>query len=68
VKEAAVGELSDDSEVYECTFCDTQFERGVADPGPNGEPRCPQCLLYLARPILEEEAADFIVTRSTRFR
>jgi hypothetical protein len=55
-------------EIYECTFCNTQFERGVADPGPNGEPRCPQCLLYLARPILEDEAAEFIVTRGTKFR
>lgn len=58
----------DDVEIYECTFCNTQFERGVADPGPNGEPRCPQCLLYLARPILEEEAADFIVMRQAKFR
>jgi hypothetical protein len=31
---------TDDIEVNECTFYDTQFEGGVADPGPHGEPRC----------------------------
>jgi hypothetical protein len=56
------------SEVFECSFCRTQFENGVADPGHGGEPRCPQCFLSATRPVTPEEVGDFVVTRGTRFR
>ena len=50
------------SEIYECNFCGTQFEADVADRGPNGEQRCPQCLLLDARQIARGEEKDFVVT------
>lgn len=56
------------SELFQCEFCETQFAAGVADPGPDGEPRCPQCGLTMARPITAEEAGEFVVTEATRFR
>lgn len=55
-------------EVWECTFCGTQFIPGVADPGPNGEPRCPQCLICEARLVPEPEIADFVITERMPFR
>ena len=55
-------------EVWECTFCGTQFVSGVADAGPNGEPRCPQCGFYSARRVEDAEVGDFVVTRGTKFR
>lgn len=55
-------------QVWQCDFCGTQFESGVADPGPKGEPRCPQCLLYLAHKIEPEAVGDFVVTKRTPFR
>ena len=53
--------------IYECRFCGTQFEEGVADPGPNGEPRCPQCLLFDATPVPPGEEKEFVVTAATPF-
>ena len=55
-------------DVWQCDFCGTQFENGVADPGPGEEPRCPQCLLYQARRLEPDEIGDFVVTKATRFR
>jgi hypothetical protein len=55
-------------DLFECSFCETQFARGVADPGPSGEPRCPQCGLTMAHPIAPEEAGEFVVTQATKFR
>lgn len=49
-------------DLFECNFCGTQFEKEVADPGPNGEPRCPQCLLCDARPVVPGEEKEFVVT------
>ena len=57
-----------EGEVFQCGLCDTQFEREVSDPGPNGEPRCPQCGLVDARPITPDELGDFVVRHSTKFR
>jgi hypothetical protein len=59
---------ADRPEVWECTFCGTQFVKGIADPGPNGEPRCPQCLIYDARPLASGEIGEFVVAERTRFR
>ncbi len=54
-------------ELFQCQFCETQFERGVAGQGLNGEPRCPQCGLTNARPIPPEQAGPFVVTRGLTF-
>ena len=59
---------SEPQDVYECAFCGTQFENGVADPGPRGEPRCPQCLFYTTRPVAPGDVADFVVGHGTPFR
>ena len=59
---------ADSQEVWECTFCGTQFVSGVADPGPHGEPRCPQCLFYTARLVPPEDVGDFVVMERTPFR
>ncbi len=55
-------------QVWECTFCGTQFVDGVADGGPNGEPRCPQCLICDARPVSGDEIGEFVVTNRLPFR
>jgi DNA-directed RNA polymerase subunit RPC12/RpoP len=55
-------------DVYECLLCGTQFENGVADPGPQGEPRCPQCLFFSARPVAASDVGEFVVTRRMPFR
>jgi hypothetical protein len=54
--------------VYECDFCECQFEPDVADAGPDGQPRCPQCGMYTAHRVAPDEIAEFVVTRGTRFR
>lgn len=53
--------------VYRCSVCGTAFEDGVADPGPEGQPRCPQCGLWEAT-LVEGEVPRFVVRRTTRFR
>jgi hypothetical protein len=53
--------------VYRCSFCGIAFEDGVADPGPAGEPRCPQCGLYEAT-VIEGDPPPFVVRRTSRFR
>jgi hypothetical protein len=58
----------DSQSVWECTFCGTQFVSGAADPGPNGEPRCPQCLIPAARPVPPEDVGEFVVMERTPFR
>lgn len=55
-------------EVFQCSFCETQFEADVADAGPSGEPRCPQCGLLNARRLKAGEIGEFVVTRGTKFR
>jgi ribosomal protein L37AE/L43A len=54
-------------EVFECDFCETQFERGVAGETRSGEPRCPQCGLAKAHRIAPEAAGPFVVTRDFGF-
>ena len=61
-------EAAGPDEIYECDFCECQFEPGVADAGPNGEPRCPQCGLYTAHRVAPGDIRDFVVTSGTKFR
>ena len=56
------------NDVYECDFCECQFEPGVADAGPDGAPRCPQCGLSLAHRVAPGDVGDFVVTAGTKFR
>lgn len=44
-------------EAFRCLACGTEFERDVADAGPQGEPRCPQCGLLESEPL--EVGASF---------
>ena len=53
--------------VLRCRFCETLFERGVADPAADGTPRCPQCGLADAEPA-EATEDDFVVRAGTKFR
>lgn len=53
--------------LFQCDFCDTQFQRGVAGENRNGEPRCPQCGLTKARPLPPEQAGPFVITRDWSF-
>lgn len=54
--------------VYQCDFCECQFEPGVADAGPDGQPRCPQCGLYAAHRVAAADIDEFVVTAGTKFR
>lgn len=65
---AAAAPPSSEGTVLQCTFCETRFEPDVADPGSDGQPRCPQCGLSGARPIPPGERGEFVVTRRTKFR
>ena len=56
------------ADVYQCAFCECQFEPGVADAGPDSEPRCPQCGLYASHRVAAEDVVDFVVTSRTKFR
>jgi DNA-directed RNA polymerase subunit RPC12/RpoP len=62
-----MSECVHDTHVFRCTLCGTWFELGVADPGPNGEPRCPQCGSMSAEPAQPGED-DFVVRSGTPFR
>jgi hypothetical protein len=53
--------------VLRCRFCETLFERDVADPAIDGTPRCPQCGLSDAEPVIAGED-DFVVCAGTKFR
>lgn len=57
----------DETPHYRCLECETIFEFLVADPGPGGEPRCPQCLMWSSEPFQPGEE-DFVVTAATKFR
>ena len=57
----------DDVPHYRCLHCATIFEFLTADPGPNGEPRCPQCFL-LDSELWQPRPDDFVVDRQTPFR
>lgn len=54
--------------VFRCGACGTEFEPDVADGGPNGEPRCPQCGLLEAAALDEYEEFDYLIRTSTPFR
>jgi hypothetical protein len=53
--------------VLRCRFCETLFEKDVADPAAGGAPRCPQCGLADAEPVVAAED-DFVVREGTKFR
>lgn len=53
--------------IFRCALCETTFAADVADPGPNGEPRCPQCGLFDAVPVAPGDDA-FVVRADTPFR
>ncbi len=50
-------------EVYQCDFCHCQFEPGIAGVDANGEPRCPQCGLFMAHLIPPEEVGNSVFMR-----
>ena len=54
--------------VRRCNLCGTEFEDGVADAGPAGEPRCPQCLMWDTEPIERTDYQRFLIRKSSRFR
>lgn len=54
--------------IWRCNLCATEFEDGVADGGPAGEPRCPQCLMCDASPVERTDEQRFVVRRTSRFR
>ena len=55
-------------DVFQCDFCECQFEADVADRGPDGEPRCPQCGISKSHLVAPGEVRDFVVTVGTKFR
>ena len=57
----------EDKQAFRCFLCGTLCEDNVADPGPDGKPRCPQCGLTLAEPVTPGED-DFVVSAGTKFR
>ena len=62
-----MSECAHEQPVFRCLFCETLFEAGVADPGPSGEPRCPQCGLTMAEPATASDD-EFVVCAGTKFR
>lgn len=51
-----------------CRECGTVFEPEVADRGPRGEPRCPQCLLLSSDEVTEIDERELVIRESTPFR
>lgn len=51
-----------------CRECGTVFEHGVADPGPDGEPRCPQCFLLSSDEVIDVDERELVIRESTPFR
>ena len=51
-----------------CRECGIVFEPDVADRGPGGEPRCPQCLLLSSDEVLEVDERELVIRESTPFR
>lgn len=54
--------------LFLCTLCETLFEPGIADDGPDGAARCPQCGMCECREASEEEIVGTVIRRTTRFR
>ena len=44
------------------------FEPDVADRGPGGEPRCPQCFLLLSDEVLDLDEGEMVIRTTTPFR
>ena len=63
----AVSDCAATIPVFRCCLCETLFEAGVADSGPNGEPRCPQCGVAMAEPAVPRDE-DFVIRAGTKFR
>ena len=51
-----------------CRECETVFEAEVADRGPGGEPRCPQCFLLSSDEVTEIDERELVIRESTPFR
>ena len=51
-----------------CRECRTVFEPGVADRGPEGEARCPQCFLLWSDEAGEIDERELVIRESTPFR
>jgi len=51
-----------------CRECGTLFERGVADPGAGGEPRCPQCFLLSSDEVFDVDTRELVIRESAPFR
>ncbi len=54
--------------VFRCDECGFLFEEGIADPTPDGKPRCPQCGLASAREVNALEVEDFVLRHGMKFR
>ena len=51
-----------------CRECGTIFEPDVADRGPDGTPRCPQCLLLSSDEVFDVDERELVIRESTPFR
>lgn len=54
--------------VRRCRECGTVFAPDVADRGPNGEPRCPQCFLLSSDEVKSPDERELVIRESTPFR
>ncbi len=54
-------------DVYQCGFCNCQFEEGVAGTNAAGEPRCPDCGACMAKPVPDEQVGPFVIMRWNGF-
>lgn len=57
-----------DSIVFRCRECESLFECGIADRGPGGGERCPQCGLENAVEVETPGEEVFVIRHTSRFR
>ena len=60
--------MSDVEVLRRCRECGTVFEADVADRGPGGEPRCPQCFLLSSDEVIDVGERELVIRESTPFR
>jgi len=60
--------MSDVEVLRRCRECGTVFEPDVADRGPGGEPRCPQCFLLSSDEVIGVGEGELVIRESTPFR
>ena len=60
--------MIENEKLRRCRECETVFEPDVADRGPGGEPRCPQCLLLSSDEVLELDERELVIRGTTPFR